>query len=329
MNYPFYIGILLLTGIFCNPGPADDEDVIKRGGVTYDFRFAALAVKYLETGDTFYLSEIAGLPAADHILNHARKFGYEVPKDSKPALIRYLLEPRVEKKKILETFKRNLRYAKEEVAKPDIPQRECLKYLPDGFTYGSTLFFTFGYDIGVVYGSNASLNLAHRHFVKDMHEIGYYAIHELHHAGFVALKNGFMPSMDISTYGQMAKFIEYYTQLEGMGTYAPRDIRTREKALGGDEDYPALQDPVRMKEYEREYFEIYRRFKNNPEQAVRDEDWERLSLLSNGNRLWYRVGALMAGTIDEKRGRKELVNLISGDPVDFIRAYEAINSRTR
>lgn len=70
----------------------------------------------------------------------------------------------------------------------DIPQKECLKYLPGNFNYSGNLFFTFGYDLGVVYGKNASVNLAHPQFIKDINEIKYYAIHELHHAGFVVLK---------------------------------------------------------------------------------------------------------------------------------------------
>lgn len=66
----------------------------------------------------------------------------------------------------------------------------------------------------------------------------------------------------------MAELIDFFTQLEGMGTYAALDIRKRENAMNTDKDYIALQDSVLMKEYINEYFEIYFHFKNNPDSSL-------------------------------------------------------------
>jgi hypothetical protein len=165
------------------------------------------------------------------------------------------------------------------------------------------------------------VNLAHPHYLKNTREIKYYSIHELHHAGFVKLKNNIMPSLNITTYGDMSKLIEYFTHLEGMGTYVPLDIRIRENAMSIDNDYILLRDDEQMKVLEKEFFEIYFHFKNNPKSIITDADWEKVSILSDSKRLWYRVGAIMAQKIDRTLGRGRLVNLISKPSEEFFKTY--------
>jgi len=327
MKRYFYVITIFLTGfLFCQQDK-EQTAIIQKGNVVYDFTFAELAVKYLETDDSTYLQSIAELKATEHILNHAKHFNYNVPKNSKIELVKYLLSPVDEKKAILDDFNRNLRFAKNNIAKINLAQEECLKYLPNKFHYSSNLFFTFGYDLGVVYGKNASVNLAHPYYLKHMNEIKYYSIHELHHAGFVMLKNNNMPSLEINNSKEMTQVIEYYTHLEGMGTFAPLDIRKQENAMNIDKDYIALQDSGLMKEYEKEFFDIYFHFKNNPDSLITEEDWDKLSILTNKKRLWYRVGASMAQTIDKNLGRKELVSLISEPSEHFINTYLMIKGK--
>jgi len=321
MKRYFLALIILLVGISSCKNNNEQTYIIQKDNIVYDFSFAELAVKYLETDDSSYLQKIAELEATDHILNHAKRFNYNIPKNSKIELVTYLLSPVNEKKELLVDFKRNLRYAKNNIAEIDLAQSICLQFLPYNFSYSSNLFFTFGYDLGVVYGNNASVNLAHSYYLKNMNEIKYYSIHELHHAGFVMLKNNIMPSLDISNYREMSKVIEYFTHLEGMGTYAPLNIRMKEGAMNIDKDYVAFQDSVLMKEYEKDFFEIYMHFKNNPDSLITEKDWEKVSILSDKKRLWYRVGASMAQTIDQGLGREKLVSLISEPSENFISTY--------
>lgn len=325
IRFPFFI-IILLSGFYSCQEYDEQLFLIKKGNISYDFTFAELAVKYLETDDSTYLQRIAELKASEHILNHAKHFNYDVPKNSKIELVTYLLSPADEKKEILVDFKRNLQYAKKNIAEIDLAQKVALLNLPMNFNYSSTLFFTFGYDLGVVYGKNASVNLAHSYYLKNINEIKYYSIHELHHAGFVMLKNNVMPSFNVTKYKEMAQLIEYFTHLEGMGTFAPLDIRKKEKAMNIDKDYIALQDARLMKEYEKEFFDIYFHFKNNPDSLITDEDWDKVSILSDDKRLWYRVGAIIAQTIDKNLGRKKLVSLISEPSENFITTYLMINN---
>jgi hypothetical protein len=237
-----------------------------------------------------------------------------------------LLTPIEEKRKILPGFKRNLVFAKDSIAGIDLAQTECLKMLPKGFEYNSSthLFFTFGYDLGVTIAGNASINLAHPHYLQDMRELKYYSIHELHHAGFLQLKNNVMVDLNIHTYSDMAILIEYYTHLEGMGTYAPFDIRQKEHAMNADHDYIVLQDTALMREQVKEYFTTYFYFKNDPQRMITDQDWEMISILSDKKRLWYTVGAKMAKTIDEKFGREKLTSLISESSGNFLKTYLTI-----
>jgi len=134
-----------------------------------------------------------------------------------------------------------------------------------------------------------------------------------------------MPSLDISNYGEMTQLIEYITHLEGMGTYVPLELRVKENALHIDKDYIALQDSALMKEYEKEYFSIYFHFKNNPDSVITEDDWNKISILSDKKRLWYRVGARMAQTIDQKLGREKLVSLIPESSENFIVTYLEMN----
>ena len=287
----------------------------------YDFSFAELAVEYLETGDSVCLDKIAELDAAIHLLNHAKRFGYDVPKGSAMQLVTYLLFPLDKQRNKLSNFKRNIKFAKQYIAEEDFAGKIALQYLPKDFVISASIFFTFGYDIGVAYGKNCSLNLAHSKFLENMHEIKYYAVHELHHTGFIALKNGRMPSLNVSTRKEMAHIIEYLTHMEGMATYAALDIRKKENAMNADGDYIALQDSKLMTALEEEYFDIYCYFKKEPDKLIDESDWQKINILSDAKRLWYRVGASMAKTIDYELGRDKLTSMISESSENFILTY--------
>jgi hypothetical protein len=299
----------------------DDNFEIQKGSLVYDFSFAELAIRYLETNDSTYLREIASLEATEHLLNHANQFNYSVPAGSAFELSAYLLSHYLDDAKAIENIKENLRFARDSIALTDFPQNICLQYLPEEFAFTGKLFFTVGYDLGVVFGNNTSLNIAHSRFLENPQEMKYYAIHELHHAGFVQLKDNQMPSLNISTYKEMAELIEYFTHLEGMGTYAPFAIRKQQSAIELDPDYVVLMDSLKMEDLEKKFFEIYFHFKNHPEKLLITEDWQRFSPMTDGKRLWYRVGAHMAKKIDEKKGREKLIEFLNKSPESFVNTY--------
>jgi len=286
----------------------------------YDFTFAEQALRYLESGDNGIIREISETDAARHIFAHSQAYRTDLKLSTPYALVEYLLKKAAEKKNTAEILKKNIAYAKAEIAGKNYPEKICLQYLPRDFEYKGSLYFTCGYDIGVTFGGNASLNLAHGNFENDQNELKYYSVHELHHAGFTAIKKE-MPTLNITSYAGMARIIEYFTHLEGMGVYAPLEERRKDNALNNDRDYTALIDKKLMKEYETQYFAIYSKFKNLPDKELAADDWNCLSEMSDGKRLWYTVGAMMAEKIDRTSGREHLVSLIAQPSENFIKEY--------
>ena len=294
----------------------------------YDFTFAEDAIKFLESGSSAYLNKIANSEAARHILGHARRFNYNVPTGSALELTTHLLTPLDKHKDKLPQVVRNLDYAKKHIASTGIAADIALQYLPAGAAFTGSIFFTFGYDIGVAFGHNCSLNLAHNIFAVNMGELKYYAIHEMHHTGFIMHKDGYMPSLEVSTRGEMAHIISYLTHLEGMGTYAPLAARQQDNALNTDDDYIALQDTKHIYHLEKEYFEIYSYFHDNPNEPLVEGDWHKINTLSDAKRLWYIVGAHMAKAIDTQLGRDKLTGLICEPSENFIKTYLDVSERS-
>jgi len=320
-----YRNSLLLIGLtFFSMNVKGQEHIINQGNLIYDFSFVELATEYLESGDSSVLEKISNLPAATHLLNHAQKFHYEVPQENELQLVAYLLNPADEKRKILLQVREAIVYTKA-LARSGIIKETVAETLPAGYQFDNSLFFTFGYDLGVAFKENASVNLAHPHYLQNLSEIKYYAMHELHHAGFLFYKDYQMLGIDsIKTYGDMARLIEFYTHLEGMGVYASLRIRGEENAMEGDEDYVALTDPTVLDSFESEFFKVYNLFSAYPDKRVQDKDWELIESLSGGNRLWYRVGAYMAVVIEEKSGKEKLISLMKQPPEEFFKLYLSV-----
>ena len=292
-------------------------------GIQYDFTFVENAIDFLKTGDETFLSIIAASDAAAHIYNHARQFNYPVPTGLTLELVTHLITPISKHKEKLPQVTRNLNYIKNHM--DNISENIALQFLPKGFAFSGTIFYTFGYDIGVGFGANCSLNVAHAIFSDNPNELKYWAIHEMHHTGFITLKDGQMLSLEnITTRADMAHFIAYATHLEGMATYAPLAIRKQEHAMDTHHDYIALNDSLRMPDLVKEYFDIYHYFADAPDEALVQTDWHKINILSDEKRLWYIVGAHMAQTIDERLGRDALTALIREPSVAYINTYRRL-----
>ncbi len=57
-------------------------DPLKDQDLRFDGSHASLALAYLKSGDPALIRTMASLPAIEHLLRHARRFDYDVPKDS-------------------------------------------------------------------------------------------------------------------------------------------------------------------------------------------------------------------------------------------------------
>lgn len=211
------------------------SDPLAQQNLSFDASFAQEAIDYIHSPSPKLLDSMVESLAITHILNHARNFDYDVPKDSRTALVNNLLGPQDKQAVRLATCQRALAYFSGPMLADPHWVSDSLRYLPADFRYNGALFLTFGYDIGVAFGANASLNCTHPRFDLRPRELLYYAIHELHHVGFMAYQPP--PKLDdIKTCAELLKLVEYSTQLEGMAVLAAYQRRSEEHALADDPD---------------------------------------------------------------------------------------------
>ncbi len=310
--------------------PSALHDLVKPGDrlaaqdLHFDASFAQLALEYLRSGDSSMLARLGKSPAATHLLNHARNFDYDVPKDSPEALVAHLLTPPEKHLKEMETCEQSLAFFSGPMLDDPHWVEDSLRYLPEDFRFHGSLFLTFGYDIGVAISPTASLNCAHPHFKGHPRELMYYAIHELHHVGFMTYQPPPKFS-ELKTCADLLRLVQYSTQLEGMGVLAAYERRRQEHALADDGDYVALEDEARMQRDEVLYSEDFHYLEGRATQPADADAWAVIDRMSSGERLWYRVGARMAQRIEKVSGRAALVELVKRGPASFIEAYHAVS----
>ena len=302
-----------------NPG-----DRLAAQDLHFDASFAQLALEYLRSGDSSALERLGKSPAATHLLNHARNFDYDVPKDSPEALVAHLLTPPEKHLKEMEACEQSLGFFSGPMLDDPHWVEDSLRYLPEDFRFHGSLFLTFGYDIGVAISPTASLNCAHSHFKGHPRELIYYAIHELHHVGFMTYQPP--PKLsELKTCADLLRLVQYSTQLEGMGVLAAYERRRQEHALADDGDYVALENEPRMQRDEMLYSEDFHYLERRAAQPADADAWAVIDRMSSGERLWYRVGARMAQRIERVSGQKALVELVKQGPASFIEAYRAVS----
>jgi len=179
-------------------------------------------------------------------------------------------------------------------------------------------------DIGVAFAPNASLNCTHPHFGEHPRELLYYAIHELHHVGFMTLHPP--PKVaDLETCADLLHLVRYLTQMEGMAVLAAWPRRRDEHALADDPDYVALEDAERMQDDLASYRKDVAYLAGRGGQPADADAWAVIERMSSGERLWYRVGAMMARDIESAKGRAALVELVRKGPDAFFAAYESLD----
>ena len=117
--------------------------------LSFDTSFARQAIEYLRSNDPHLMERMADSPAITHILNHARNFNYDVPKESRTALVKSLLGPQSAQAGRSAICARSLEYFAGPMLSDPHWINDALAYLPADFRFRGTLFLTFGYDIGV------------------------------------------------------------------------------------------------------------------------------------------------------------------------------------
>jgi len=301
------------------------SDPLASHDLVFDARFARTAIEYVQRHDATLLDTLAGLPAARHLLNHARQFDYDVPKDSTASLVRQLLAPTPELREQAAQVEQSLAFFNGPMLDDPHWLNDVLEYLPSGFRFQGSLFLTFGYDSGVALAPNASLNGANWRFHGKPRELLYYAIHELHHVGITTYQPP--PRVaDLKTCADVLRLVDYSTELEGMAVHVARKRRAAEGALEADADYVALANPETMRALEQKYNEKYRYLQTRGMEPADKDARAVIEAMSSGDRLWYRVGALMAARIEQRLGRAALVAIAGGDHPTLVETYRRLTA---
>jgi len=282
------------------------------------FQFES-SLSYLEEPSGSNLEKVVESEGMQHLKNHSDRTGYYSRQTTAEEIAIDLLTGSVVTQSIIDEAKQLLDYVKQNKQKQSYCISETKKYLPKKFEFEGHLFMIWGYDIGVSMDKNASLNLVHNTFRRDPDEIWFYCIHEMHHAGIQHF-NEFPDLSKIQTGIELFQLVRFSTFLEGSAVYASYEARRRNNALD-DRDYIALEDHELMIKYQQEYFEIYKVIEEIGERTITDADWSLLDNLSDGKRLWYRVGSKMAEKIDIELGRAQLNLLMKSGPDAFFESY--------
>jgi hypothetical protein len=286
-----------------------------REGNVFDFQHVLAAMAYLEHPSPERLETLARTDAMQHLKRHSERSGY-YPAEASELDIAEALVGDPENAALLDPVKALVERVQKDIAGQGLCVTEPLRYGPPGAEVQGRVFFTWGYDIGVAEGVNASLNLAHPRFLERPSEVWYYCVHEMHHTLVMRLHP--LPRLaEVNDTSDLLKLIRYLTFLEGTAVYAAYDARRRGGALADDPDYLALEDPVAMHDLDRAYVELYERIEGSGSRPLVDEDWALLESFSSGPRLWYRVGARMAATIDAKYGRETFRSVVAAGPDAF------------
>ncbi len=200
---------------------------------------------------------------------------------------------------------------------------ELEMYLPDGCDLETVLYAIIGYDIGIVSEGSAIVNFAHSCFQKDPREIPFMAMHEIHHVGFTRY-NPIFKMEEVKTIADLLEVIRYATHLEGLAVHAPLERRIESGVLGNT-DYRVLLDTSLREQRVAEYSATVKNLEQEGQRPLVSNDMEVLEDMSGRNRrLWYIAGAHMAMRIDEKLGRRALVQTIVDGPDAFFELYNTV-----
>jgi hypothetical protein len=201
-----------------------------------------------------------------------------------------------------------------------------LRYLPAHIHLNGTVYLIIGYDIGIAAPPDVAINVGHVHFRKSPKEVGYYATHEAHHAGFLSVRP--FPPININQLENPAKLkslIMFITQMEGMAVHAAFPDRQRNGDLEMDQDYRIYYNPEAASQVVIRYKQIWKDLQRS-DKLESQKVGSILNAMSSGKRLWYHFGALVAWTIEREQGIERLIESVE-KPEIFSKAVKDILTR--
>ena len=146
-------------------------------------------------------------------------------------------------------------------------------------------------------------------------------VHEAYHIAFDSARSNAEPvDRTVDPLGWIAAGLQY----EGMATYVGFEARDMFPAPEM-EDYPMLVDPAARERLHRRLNSLLAKAAGYPPDRLQRTAWR----IGVQERAYYVVGAFMAQTIDERLGRRALVETITEGPRFFIRRYNSVATEDR
>lgn len=200
----------------------------------------------------------------------------------------------------------------------------ALEHLPPGTSLDGHIHLIVGYDIGIAAPPDVAINVAHAHFLANPSEVVLYVTHEAHHVGFMAAR----PPPSLAALDDpcvLREVVAYFTELEGRAVHAAHDPRARLGALAHEEDYLVYRDANLAAKVTARFAELWQRLQRLA--PLGDDDVGAImKAMSSGERLFYRVGALVCDRIERERGRVALAMSVR-DGEAFTRELEHLLAR--
>ena len=146
-------------------------------------------------------------------------------------------------------------------------------------------------------------------------------VHELFHTGY---NQNLDLWREAEFPGEIARYLLTKVHTEGIATYAAYTAVTIFPAPA-DKDYPMIDDMSEVKKRFKSLNKLFKKAESLSQNQLQQESWE----IGVEQRGFYVVGAFMAKTIDEIRGRETLVESLKKGSLFFVKTYNEIAEKDK
>lgn len=189
---------------------------------------------------------------------------------------------------------------------------------PEDFELNSTIYFSIGYEKGIVFDNDIIIDLSFSYYLQNPDEILYFILHELSQVVLLAYHTPLTYSL-VKTRKDLLELIRFNLLVEGLGMFYPYELRIKDANLMNF-DYQSLNDSKFVDQREKRLGDILSELGKNSQQLLTERDWNFMDELAE-KRILFVVGAKMALAIDNSFGREMIVKCITEGTNLFFELY--------
>lgn len=204
--------------------------------------------------------------------------------------------------------------AREEFVEKAIPHDAA--FLPEGADLSVTVQFTAFVPPFAFAMEDLVIDVASPYWKGDPEHILNLLVHELFHVGYSyyrTLQNE-KGTIDDSLYAMLDNIVN-----EGICTYVGHSA-LHLFPVGADRDYVLIENPVDVIRMFADTNEVFSQFGKITDEELGKLSWDKGVV----GRAYYVAGAIMAKTIDERKGRQALIDVYSKGPISITKLYNEV-----